>query len=69
MEQRYLSPPVCAAVLGVTAAFIRGEVKDGTLPARVFRRSSGRSVYRIEATDFQAYVERHWPQKRFHATP
>lgn len=64
-EERYLSPPDCASVLGVTANFIRGEVKDGRLMARVFTRPSGRTVYRIPASAFQAYVEEHWPEKRF----
>jgi hypothetical protein len=63
----YLSPPVCAAMLGVSAAFIRGEVKEGRLSARVMRRDSGRSVYRIPAEAFTIYVERYWPEKVFHA--
>lgn len=59
----------CARALGVTAAFIRGEVRGGRLVARVFERPSGRSAYRIRLTAFQSYVARYWPERTFHVTP
>ena len=59
---RYLSPSACARLLDVSASFVRGEVKDGRLQARVLTRPSGRSVYRIAEAAFQAYVERYWPE-------
>jgi len=45
----------------MSGAFIRGEIKDGRLVARILRRESGRSVYRIQQADFDAYLEQHWP--------
>lgn len=56
-----LSPNACAKRLGVTGEFIRGEIHDKRLPARIFTRPSGRKVYRIESNDFDVYVERYWP--------
>lgn len=58
---KYLSPKACADMLSVTGAFIRGEIRDQRLKARVFTRQSGRCLYRIEPEDFRAYVEEHWP--------
>lgn len=57
---RYLTPQRCADALEMSDEFIRGEIKGGRLPAIVLKRSSGRSVYRIDPDDFTAYVARHW---------
>jgi excisionase family DNA binding protein len=58
-----LSPGECAAVLGVSADYIVGEIKEGRLPARERTYDSGRKRYRIDASDFAAYVREFWPKK------
>lgn len=65
---KYLSPQTCADALAVSDDFIRGEIKGGRLPAIVFPRPSGRSVYRIDPDDFTAYVARYW-QRVLHVEP
>lgn len=61
------NPPVlttrdCADILGMSTGFIRGEIKDGRLPAAVYEPEDGggRKVYRIDWTDFMAYCAKHW---------
>lgn len=56
----YLTPAVCARRLGMTTGFIRGEIHDARLKARIFQREGKRRVYRIQQADFDAYVERYW---------
>lgn len=52
----------CAAVLGVTAQFVRDEIKDGRLRAAVrVLRPSGRTFYRIGRQDFHAYCQKWSP--------
>jgi excisionase family DNA binding protein len=63
--QRMLRPDECAERLTVTGEFIRGEIRDGKLPARVFTRGRRRR-YRIEPADFEAYIDRYWPRETFH---
>jgi excisionase family DNA binding protein len=58
-----LSPRACAAVLGVSADYIVGEIKDGRLPARERAYESGRKRYRIDAMAFAAYIEEYWPER------
>jgi excisionase family DNA binding protein len=57
---QHLTPDECGKRLSVSAEFIRGEIKDGRLPARKFERASGRTVYRIDVERFEEYVDRHW---------
>lgn len=52
----------CAHTLHVTSEFIRGEIKEGRLPAMTFKRASGRTKYRIDAEDFRRYIEQYWPK-------
>jgi excisionase family DNA binding protein len=60
---KWLTTGQCAERIGLTDEYIRGEIKDGRLPAREHRyATSGRVRYRIEPEDFDAYVERHWPK-------
>lgn len=58
-----LSPLDCARWLGVSDEYIRGEIKDGRLKSRERRYASGRRHYRIEAADWHAYLEKHWPHR------
>lgn len=52
----------CARALGMTGEFIRGEIKEGRLLARVFRGSRRRAKYRIERADFDSYKREYWPK-------
>jgi hypothetical protein len=61
-SRQLLSTTECARALGMTGAFIRGEIRDGRLKARIFTEGRRRAKYRIEAVDFRAYVERCWPK-------
>ncbi len=61
-EPRILTTSDCAQKLGMTGAYIRGEIRDGRLKARIFSEGRKRAKYRIEAEDFTAYVERYWPK-------
>lgn len=54
----------CADLLGVSTAFIRGEIDDGRLVADVYDDDEkGRRIIRIDRTDFIAYCKRYWPAK------
>jgi hypothetical protein len=53
----YLKPRECAILLGVTAEYIVGEIKDGRLPAHT------RTRYRVDVEDWRLYVVTHWPRK------
>jgi len=46
--------------LGVSTNFVRGEIRDRRLVARVIVRDGKRVVYRIMAADFDAYLRRHY---------
>lgn len=60
-EER-LSTAACARALGVSTAFIRGEIRDGRLRARILKpKGRQRAAYRIDRADFEAYLERCWP--------
>lgn len=63
-----LSPKACGQVLGMTAEFIVGEIKDGRLNARVRSYESGRKRYLVDPMEFAAYIDKYWPQhnKRQH---
>jgi hypothetical protein len=56
----WLSTRQCAAIVGVTANFMRGEIRDGRLKARTLARHGKRTVYRVVAEDFAAYCAKHW---------
>lgn len=60
-----------ALELEVSSEFIRGEIKSGRLRARVFRRPSGRSAYRIDPDAFRLYLAKYWPERpsSFHVEP
>ena len=64
MTEPKLSPSECAAILGVSADYIVGEIRDGRLPAheRVYP-DSGYKRYRIDALDFSKYIAQYWPKK------
>jgi hypothetical protein len=59
--QKFLRTRDCAELLRVSGEFIRGEIRDGRLPAHVLQRK-GRTAYRIDSGDFTVYVERYWPR-------
>jgi excisionase family DNA binding protein len=53
----------CAHALGVSLQFIRGEIHEGRLKARVSKPPGRqRAKYRIDAADFDAYRQAHWPK-------
>ena len=53
----------CARRLGLSMQKVRDEIKAGELPARVCKRLSGRTLYRIERADFEVYLARVWPKE------
>lgn len=55
-----LSTVDCATQLGMSDEFIRGEIRDQRLTARLLERASGRRVYRITPEDFDAYLAQYW---------
>jgi hypothetical protein len=59
----YLKPRECAILLGVTAEYIVGEIKDGRLPAHTRTTTEGRVRYRVDVEDWRLYVVTHWPRK------
>jgi hypothetical protein len=59
----YLKPRECAILLGVTAEYIVGEIKDGRLTAMVHETKEGRVRYRVDVEDWRLYVVTHWPRK------
>jgi hypothetical protein len=75
MSRAYLTTSEAAAVVGVTAAYIRGEIRDGRLDADVIHREpirgrqSARPVIRIYPEQLGAYVRRYWPRVTFHGEP
>lgn len=57
-----LTTSTCARALGVSPQFIRGEIADGRLKARVSKpEGRQRAKYRIRAVDFESYKAAHWP--------
>lgn len=52
----------CARRLGVSTQKIRDELRAGEIPHRKSERRSGRTMYRIERADFEAYLARVWPK-------
>lgn len=46
--------------LGLSTAFIVGEIQDGRLEALTLRRVDKRNIYRVSERDFAAYLVRHW---------
>ena len=75
MTRPYLTTAEAACVVGVTPAYIRGEIREGRLDADVLHRDpvrgrqSARPVIRIYPEQFEAYVVRHWPRVRWHVKP
>jgi hypothetical protein len=59
-DQQWLTTRDCAVRLGVATDFIVGEIRDGRLVGRVLTRTTGRTLYRVERPDFEAYIARHW---------
>ncbi len=59
----WLTTGQCAARIGVTDEYIRGEIRDRRLPAHEHRyATSGRVRYRIDPKDFEAYLATYWPK-------
>ena len=58
-----LSPKACAQILGLSADYIVGEIKEGRLPARERTYASGRKRYRIDPEEFAVYIEKFWPER------
>lgn len=75
MTRPYLTTRDCARVLGVTSAYIRGEIDAVRLSAEVVARSPvhgrtrGNRAIRIYPLAFRAYLGRYWPSQAsmFHA--
>lgn len=65
--REWLTTSECAALLGVTGAYIRGEIEDGRLEANRSNaqirpgRKRARRVIRVRVEHFRAYCQRHWP--------
>ncbi|HVL65742.1 MAG TPA: helix-turn-helix domain-containing protein [Vicinamibacterales bacterium] len=51
--------------LGVSTAFVIGEIRDGRLTATVWKRDGKRAIYRIAPADLDDYERRHrWNRGR-----
>jgi hypothetical protein len=57
---KLLTTTDCARAIGMSGEFIRGEIRDGRLKARIFTAGRRRAKYRIEESDFIAYRDEHW---------
>lgn len=55
----------CAEVLGVTPAFIRGEILDGRLEAITIQRHAT-MIYRVTLSAFRTYCEKYAPRALAH---
>jgi hypothetical protein len=59
----------CAAVLGLTTAYIRGEIRDGRLQAVIVPRdpapgrTRGNRAVRIYQDAWANYLHRYWPER------
>lgn len=66
INRDYLTPRECGEKIGMTADYIRREVRDGLLKAEIVERpvrpgrSQSRPRVRIYHDDFKAYVKRYW---------
>ena len=60
LSEGWLTTRDCAAQLGVSVGFVRGEIREGRLGARQLDRPGKRIVYRISSRDFRSYLLRHW---------
>lgn len=59
----------CADRLGVTTAFILGEIQDGRLSAQITAREGYRTIYRVAPQELEAYIHRHrWQRGRAKAS-
>jgi len=58
-----LTTAECARILGMTSEFVRGEIIEGRLRARVFKPAGRRRAkYVIESPDLEAYQREYWPK-------
>ena len=67
MSERWLTTRQVAEHLGVSTAFVRGEIQDGRLPSHAITRSGKRTIYRVSLTQFRAYCSRHWSRPKMSA--
>jgi hypothetical protein len=51
--------------LGMSAEFVRGEIRDGRLAANVIKREGKRTVYRVTDDQLARYIADCW--RPFHA--
>jgi len=62
-SRRMLTTADCAKALNVSQQFIRDEIRDKRLAARVLTREGRqRARYRIDPSDFDNYRQAHWPK-------
>jgi hypothetical protein len=53
----------CAKLIGMTGEFVRGEIREGRLKARVFNGPKRRRArYRVERAEWQSYLDKYWPK-------
>jgi hypothetical protein len=57
----FLDPADCARKLRVSVDFIYRAIAAGRREARRHVSSGGRTIYRIEPEDLQAYLAEPWP--------
>lgn len=73
MTRPYMTPRECAerleeAGLGVSAAYIRGDIRDGLLTAEIVHReirpgrSRSKPLIHVYEADFREYVRTTWPR-------
>jgi len=64
----WLSTRQCGSLIGMTTEFIRGEIRDGRLPACKLARDGKRPAYRVRVEDFDTYLDRYWSRATRPAT-
>lgn len=58
-NQAWLSTRECADQLGVSTAFVIGEIRDGRLTALVIERPNVRTLYRIRPSALLHYISKY----------
>lgn len=64
----FLTTQDCARYLGVSAAYVREELKSGRLEGDVIPRPClpgrrwAKTLYRVYPADFKAYCAKYWPR-------
>lgn len=59
-DSPWMTTSQCAAKIGTSTEFVRGEIRDHRLEAHVIARDGKRMIYRISVESFERYLYRFW---------